>query len=70
MISLYIVLKELVIYCSGITNHCIQLPFTDINFLITGGFVELIFEITGLIRIFRNRDRNLKEMEKSGRIDP
>lgn len=70
MVSLYILIKEIVIYCSGITNHCIVMPFSDMNLLLKTGFVELIFEMAGVVQIYRNRDYTMKKMEADGKVEP
>ncbi len=57
MVILFIVIGDFVIQCFG-NNHCAMISTTMFRSILAAGAVEILFEITGLIKIYRRKGSN------------
>ena len=56
IISIYILVANAVaVHCLG--YHCMRVNYFDIMNLVKAGAFELIFEVTGFVRIYAHRNR-------------
>jgi hypothetical protein len=53
----FISVAGFIIICATATLQCVQAPDVVLSKLILGGTVELAFEIGGIIKLFRLKDK-------------
>jgi len=56
MVILFIVIGDFVIQCFS-TSHCSMVSYTMFQNILAAGAVEILFEITGLVKIYKRKGR-------------